>query len=58
MPSVDEYDVQKEGQEEVKFRKELKLWRLRELEVKKEFAEEVNNKCYGNKDWCGLKESC
>ena len=39
----------------VKFRKKLKLWRLRELEVKEEFAERVNNKCYDNKDWCGLE---
>ena len=29
----------------VKFRKKLKLWRFRESEVKKEFAEGVNNKC-------------
>ena len=29
----------------VKFRKKLKLWRLRESEVKEEFAEGVNNKC-------------
>ena len=39
----------------VKFRKKLKLWRLRESEVKEEFAEGVNHKCDGNKDWCGLK---
>ena len=39
----------------VKFRKKLKLWRLRESEVKEEFAEGVNNKCDGNEDWCGLK---
>ena len=38
----------------VKFRKKLKLWRLRESEVKEEFAEGVNNKCDGNEDWCGL----
>ena len=41
----------------VKFRKKLKLWRLRELEVKEEFAEGVNNKCDGTEDWCGLKRS-
>ena len=41
----------------VKFRKKLKLWRLRELEVKEEFAEGVNNKCDGTEDWCGLKSS-
>ena len=39
----------------VKFRKKLKLWRLRESEVKEEFVEGVNNKCDGNEDWCGLK---
>ena len=33
-----------------KFRNKLKLWRLRESEVKKEFAEEANNKCEGNED--------
>ena len=40
-----------------KFRNKLKLWRLRESEVKKEFAEEVNNKCEGNEDWCCLKRT-
>ena len=40
----------------VKFRKKLKLWRLRESEVKEEFAKGVNNKCDGNEDWCGLKK--
>ena len=39
----------------VKFRKKLKLWRLRESDVKEEFAEGVKNKCDGNEDWCGLK---
>ena len=39
----------------VKFRKKLKLWRLRESEVKKEFAEGVNNKRDVNEDWCDLK---
>ena len=39
----------------VKFRKKLKLWRLRKSGVKEEFAEGVNNKCDGNEDWCGLK---
>ena len=39
----------------LKFRKILKLWRLRESEVKEEFAEGVNNKCDGYEDWCGLK---
>ena len=23
--------------------------------MKEEFTERVNNKCYGNKDWCGLE---
>ena len=31
----------------VKFRKKLKLWRLRESEMKEEFAEVVNNRCDG-----------
>ena len=39
----------------VNFRKKLKLQRLRESEVKEEFAEEVKNKCDGNEDWCGFK---
>ena len=39
----------------MKFRKKLKLQRLRDSEVKEEFAEEFNNKCDGNEDWCGLK---
>ena len=34
----------------VKFRKKLKLCRLRESEMK-EFAEGVNNKCDSNEDW-------
>ena len=50
--TVDGYGVQKEGQN-VKFRK---LWRLRELEVKEEFAEGVHNKCASNEDWCCLKK--
>ena len=33
----------------------MKLWRLRESEVKEKFAEGVNNKCDSNEDWCGLK---
>ena len=45
----------KKVREKVKFRKKLKLWRLRESEVKEEFAEGANNKCDGNEDWCGLK---
>ena len=39
----------------LKFRKKLKLWGLRELGVKEEFTEGVNNKCDGSEDWCGLK---
>ena len=39
----------------VKFRKNLKLWMLREPEVKEEFAEGVNNKCDSNRDWYGWK---
>ena len=45
----------KKVRRKVKFRKKLKLWRLRESEVKEEFAEGINNKCDGNEDWCGLK---
>ena len=45
----------KKVRRKVKFRKKLKLWRLRESEVKEEFAEGVKNKCDGNEDWCGLK---
>ena len=45
----------RKARRKVKFRKKLKLRRLRESEVKEEFAEGVNNKCDGNKDWCGLK---
>ena len=45
----------KKVRRKIKFRKKLKLWRLRESEVKDEFAEGVNNKCDGNEDWCGLK---
>ena len=47
----------KKVRRKVKFRRKLKLWRLRESEVKEEFAEGVNNICHGNEDWCGLK-SC
>ena len=45
----------KKVRKKVKFRKKLKLWRLRELEVKEEFAEGINNKCDGDEDWYGLK---
>ena len=34
----------------IKFGKKFKLWRLRESEVKEQFAERVNNKCDGNED--------
>ena len=51
MSSVDVYGVQKEGQEE-----SMKLWGLRDSELKEEFAERVNKKCDGNEDWCGLKK--
>ena len=39
----------------VKFRKKLKLLRLRESELKEEFADGVNNNCDGNEDWYDLK---
>ena len=45
----------KKVRRKVKFRKKLKPWRFRESEVKEKFAKEVNNKCDGNEDWCGLK---
>ena len=45
----------KKVRRKVKFRKKLKLWKLRESEVKEEFAEGVNNKCDGNEDCCVLK---
>ena len=34
----------------VRFRKKLKLWRLRESEVKEELAEVIDNKYDGNED--------
>ena len=40
----------KKVRRKVKFRKKLKLWRLRESEGKEEFAEGVTNKCDGNED--------
>ena len=45
----------KKVKRKVKFIKKLKLWRLRESEVKEKFTEGVNNKCDGNEDGCGLK---
>ena len=45
----------KKVKRKVKFRKKLKLWRLRELELKEEFADGVNNRCDGNEDWYDLK---
>ena len=45
----------KKVRRKVKFRKKLKLWRLRESEVKEEFAEGVNSNCDGNEDWYSLK---
>ena len=45
----------KKIRKKVKLRKKLQLWRLRESEVKEEFAEGVNNECDGNEGWCGLK---
>ena len=40
----------KKVRRKVKFKKKLKLWRLRESEGKEEFAEGVTNKCDGNED--------
>ena len=45
----------KKVRKKVKVRKKLKLWRLRELEVKEKFAEGANNKSDSNEDWCDLK---
>ena len=45
----------KKVRRKVKFRKKLKLRRLIDSEVKKEFAEANNSKCDGNEGWCGLK---
>ena len=47
--------LKKKVRRKVKLRKKLKLSRLRELDVKEEFAEGVNNKCDCNEDCCGLK---
>ena len=47
----------KKVKRKVKFRKKLKLWRLRESELKEEFAGGVNNKCDGNEDWYDLKSN-
>ena len=47
--------LKKKVRRKVKFRKKLKLWCLRESEVKEEFAEGVNKNCDGNEDWRGLK---
>ena len=41
----------------VEFRKKQKLWRLRESELKEEFADGVNNKCDSNEDWHDLKSN-
>ena len=46
----------KKFRRKIKFRKKLKLGRMIESEVKEEIAEEINNKCGGNKDGCGLKK--
>ena len=45
----------KKVKRKAKFSKKLKLWRLRESELKEEFADGVNNKCDGNEDWYDLK---
>ena len=47
----------KKVRRKVKFRKKLKLLRLRESEEKEEFAEGVKGKCNDNEDWCGLKRN-
>ena len=45
----------KKVRRKVKSRKKLKLWRLRESEVKEECAEGVKNKCEGYEGWFDLK---
>ena len=47
--------LKKKFRKKVKLRKKLKLWRLKESELKEEFAEVVNNKCDGNEDWHDFK---
>ena len=57
MFSVDEYGVQKEGQEESKIQREIEIVEVERV-VKEEFAEGLNNKCDGNKIVVVSKESC
>ena len=57
MSSVNGYGVQKVGQEESKIQREIETMELRESEANLEFAEEVNDKCDDNEDWCGLKRN-
>lgn len=45
----------KELKKKKNIRKELKLWKLKESEVKKMFAKKVNKRCDGNEDWHGLQ---
>lgn len=45
----------KEVKKKKNIRKELKLWKLKESEVKKMFAKKVNKTCDGNEDWHGLQ---
>ena len=45
----------KKVKRKVKSRKKLKLWRLRESELKEEYVDGVNNKCDGDEDWYDLK---
>ena len=44
----------KKVRRKVKLRNKLKLWRLRESEMKEDFSVGVN-KCDGNEDLCSLK---
>ena len=48
--------LKKKVRSKIKARKKLKLWRLRESEVKEECVEGVKNKCDGNEDWFGLNK--
>ena len=45
----------KKVRRKVKFRKKLKMWRLRESEVKKSLLKGLATNVMVNEDWCGLK---
>ena len=47
--------LKKTVRREIKLKKKLKLWRLRDSNVEEEFVEVFNNKYDGNEDWCDLE---